>query len=73
MTRMIYVADDGSMGDAFNMVVVKEDDLTRQEWVLVEDTPDDQRAMKVIELLWGTNSKVFMSNQEDADMKEITL
>ena len=73
MTRMIYVADDGSMGDAFNMVVVKEDDLTRQEWVLVEDTPDDQRVMKVIELLWGTGSKVFMPNQEDADVKEIAL
>lgn len=70
---MIYIADDGSMGDAFNMVVVKDDDLTREEWVQVEDTPDDQRVMKVIELLWGTGSKVFMSNQEDADMKEVRL
>jgi hypothetical protein len=73
MTRMIYIADDGSMGDAFNMVVVKDDDLTGEEWVQVEDTPDDQRVMKVIELLWGTGQKVWFSNIEDMEMKEIAL
>lgn len=70
---MIYVADDGNMGNAFNLVVVNRADLTSDQWQEVEEAGDDQRVMKVIELLWGTDKKVWISNINDGDMKEIAL
>jgi hypothetical protein len=70
---MIYVADDGSMGSAFNLVLVDRESLTTDQWLEVEEAGDNERVMKVIELLWGTGRNVWMPNIEDRDVKEIAL
>ena len=70
---MIYVADDGSMGSAFNLVLVDRESLTSDQWLEVEEAGDSERVMKVIELLWGTGRNVWMPNIEDGDVKEIAL
>jgi hypothetical protein len=39
-----YFATDGSYGDAEGLVIIDTSDWTDDEWGLVEDAPDDQRA-----------------------------
>lgn len=70
---MQYIADDGSYGSAFNMVIIDRSSLSGKQWEKVEEAPDNERVMKVIELLWGTNTRVWVPDLANSSVKEIVL
>lgn len=69
---MIYFADDGSYGDAFNMVILPGyDTLTVDEWKQVEEASDSERVAKVVEILHQSGAKAWVPNVHKNIVEEI--
>jgi hypothetical protein len=51
MDRMVYFAEDGSYGSANNIICIKEEDLTSEQWDEVENASDMERYSVVAQIV----------------------
>ena len=70
---MYYIADDGSYGNAYNLTIVPHTALNSEQWREIEEASDEQRLIKVIDLLWGTGTKVYIPEQGTDTVREVIL
>jgi len=48
--QMTYFATDGNYGDAEGIVIIDTQSWTEDEWTIIDETPDRQRASVALSL-----------------------
>jgi hypothetical protein len=48
-----YFAVDGSYGSATDLIVIHTDNLTEDDWRIIEESPDSARQQVVIDLIYN--------------------